>query len=991
MSPMKHFSDSMRFLIFIPLIGVFFLKKSTQEPSGKLQISGVTPVKTGDREEQENEEEENAYTQERLLHEFKMLRNPTTGTIPKNIYDIERQVARSIPSKNRIFDNLSSRVMSIENVSNQNAYVSVGPENVAGRSRTLAFDRRNNAIMLTGGVTGGIFRSIDGGLTWSFVSPENDIRSVTDIVQDPATPNTWYCGTGEVYNVLSSQNTSIYGDFPGGPYGHGIFKSTDNGVSWTKLTSTADADPNAFNGSFDLVHRLAVHPSNGHVYAAVHRSIMRSRNGGQTWETVLSGSTPATGIGGLTEVLMKPDGSKIYAAFSGENPDRALAGVWESSTGDASSWRRIAGGAGGQADSIPGWLAYRKWGRIVLDLSRGNKLYAFYKNDKDASGSNPLPEADLFQCDVSTGNPAAYTWRNLSEFVPNESLGNIANLNPYSTYFNGFAMSIRAKPDNENILFIGGTLLTRVDLTQTDPARKFRRVGGYGRGFIRSSNVYPNHHPDVQNIYFPATNVMYTASDGGIHRTTTDVMADTVRWEGLNRGLQTVQYHFINIIPDIDDSWIIGGTQDNGTLYNINPGTSRNHFDIPTGDGASSAFTGFAKTGNTWRQYWYYSGVQGLIERLSLTWQYNPTNNTLDLPTPPTESSITPVGLANNGQYLTLFINDPDSTEHLYYNNHNRLFRTTSASTVDSSRWTEFTSVASAVTSNADISALAVSKKINGNKYLFLGTEDGKVFRLNNPNTAPGATAPANITPSTMTAGSYVSGISVNPRNPDTVLVVVSSYDNGTTNVVRNVFWSGNATAATPAWQVVDAALNPVSSQSCAIVVKTTGVEYYVGTTIGLYSATAINGNNTAWVNEGSGMLKTAIVRSLVNRQIDNTLVVGTHGNGAFMARIGNAVTIRGDNVATGINDVIRNDNKFIKIVFPTITSGDIYFRTGQILGITEINCKILSSNGQLIYERNMAYSDGVLRTGHLPAGIYTLSITSSNRKYQHIIRFSKN
>jgi hypothetical protein len=83
---------------------------------------------------------------------------------------------------------------------NNNAYVSVGPNNVGGRGRALAFDRRNASIVLTGGVTGWAFSAVtDGGATWTFVSGENDIRSATSIVQDPVTPNTWYCGTGEVW------------------------------------------------------------------------------------------------------------------------------------------------------------------------------------------------------------------------------------------------------------------------------------------------------------------------------------------------------------------------------------------------------------------------------------------------------------------------------------------------------------------------------------------------------------------------------------------------------------------------------------------------------------------------------------------------------------------------------------------------------------------------------------------------------------------------
>lgn len=625
---------------------------------------------------------------------------------------------------------------------------------------------------------------------------------------------------------------------------------------------------------------------------------------------------------------------------------------------------------------------------MVLALAPSSKLFVLYKNDKEAGGNNPLPEADLFRCDFSSGNPDTYVWENLNAYVPNEPAGKIEQINPYTTQFSGFNMSIAVKPDNENILFIGGTCVHRVDLTQTDPAKKFRRAGGYGKGFFPDGDLrYPNHHPDIHGIYFSSANNMFTASDGGIHKSV-NIMADTVRWTELVKGLQTLQYQFINIMPDPQMDWIIGGAHDNGTLYNLNAPSFQDHEAIGSGgDGMSAAMSQFIKTGNTWKQSWYTSVYNGTMYRLGFTWQFNPSNNSLNGELN-TFDKINPTGYDDNGQWLTLFINDTDSTEHLYYNNQNKVFRTTNSSAVTQDTWTEMTGVGNTIPSTADVSAMAVSKKRNGNKYLYMGTNAGTVYRLTNPNNAAAATVPVNITPSAMTANSYVAGISVNPRNPDTVMVVVSNYDDGT-NIIRNVFWTGNATAASPAWQIIEGALRPLSSQSCAIVVKTTGVEYYVGTSVGLYSTTTLNGDNTVWVNEGSGMMKTAIIRSLVNRQQDNNLVVGTHGNGAFLAEIGQAVVIPPD-LATGVNDIVRNNRNFIKLVFPTLTRNDVYFRIGQLNGITRINCRVLNASGQLLYETDLPYSDGTLGLHQLPAGNYLLMITSSNNKYQHIARFTK-
>lgn len=966
-------------LLFVSL---FYLHKPLPDlQNGKLKKAPFSFFKESEKENPAEEEKERAeYTEERARHEFQMLRNPVTGKIPAGIRNVELMTASKIADRYPFANAQVSGTGSIfgtEGTTVQNAYQTIGPTNIAGRSRTLAFDRRNPAIMLTGGPTGGIFRTTDGGANWVFVTPENDIRSANSIVQDPTQPDTWYCGTGEAFFPISFQDVS------NGTLGHGIFKSINNGATWTKLTST-EGNQFLFDNPFDLVHRLAVHPVTGYVYAAAHRRIMRSKDGGQTWEQVLGSAVTTTISGGITEVIAPSTGSKIYAAFSGGYNDRALAGVWESTTGNAGDWTRIAGGEKGQPDSVASWRGYGKWDRIVLALnSASNKLFVLYKNDESSHNTVPKPEADLFRCDLSTGNPATYTWTNLNAYVPDEPNFDEPDLDPYSTYFNGFAMSIAVKPDNDNILFIGGSMIHRVDLTQTAPERKFRRIGGYGRGFLPDVvNEYTNHHPDVHGIYFlPGTaTTLFTASDGGIHKTLND-MADTVAWQPLVNGLQTIQYQTISISADSLDVTVSGGTQDNGTLITNDPGGSTEHQEILSGDGASSAVSSFTKTGNTWKQNYFASTVNGAIYRFGLTFLYDPDKNSLDFKSN-TFSDITPTSLKGQGQWITLLVNDPDSTEHLYYNSKNKLYRTTHASTVTATNWTQLTAVGTTVPSKEDFTYIAVSKKINGNKYLYFSTDNGHIYRLNNPNTAPANTAPIDISPATMLEGSYVAGLAVNPRNPDTVLAVVSNYD-ASGAVVPNIFWTGNATKAQPTWQILDGALAPVSSQSCEIVVKTTGVEYYVGTSIGLYSTTVINGNSTQWLREGSGMMKTAIIRALKNRQQDNIMVVGTHGNGAFITEIGSPVVI--SDVITALPDPITNDKQFIKEVYPTVTPNNVQFHTGNLFAIKKIAVNLFDLKGQLVYRAEQAYQNGAVDLSRLARGEYILTIISDDRKYRHI------
>jgi hypothetical protein len=133
------------------------------------------------------------------------------------------------------------------------------------------------------------------------------------------------------------------------------------------------------------------------------------------------------------------------------------------------------------------------------------------------------------------------------------------------------------------------------------------------------------------------------------------------------------------------------------------------------------------------------------------------------------------------------------------------------------------------------------------NNMLYIGTSNGRIYRLKDPANTASTTAPVNIAPSFMPGTVLIKDLSVNPRNHDTVLAVVSNYN------AASIYWTGNATAASPTWDIVEGNLQLPSARSCEIVVTKTGVEYYVGTTVGLFSTSTMNGASTVWAREDGG------------------------------------------------------------------------------------------------------------------------------------------
>jgi len=821
------------------------------------------------------------------------------------------------------------------------------------------------------------------------------VRSVSTLAQDPSKPDTWYAGTGEAIGVSAAYPNAFV-------YGNGILKSTDNGKTWTTLAITADNIPNNF-GFFDIIHKIVVHPTNSYVYAAIHRKIMRSKDGGSTWETVLScnvnilasgGACASTSSAGVGDLVIKADGSKIFAAITGRNNTRHLVGIWESTTGDSTSFVRIAGGEKDAADSVAGWRAYDNstnssgdftggWGRIVLALSPSNQnlLYTMVENGESASASKP--EADLFKVDMSS---KPYKWSgNLGSNLVGKRSNNNSATDKYMELQGGYDMLLAVHPTNPNLVLAGGVNLYKsTDGFQTKENVTF--VGG-----LSSDDTYIDDdgvsHADFHSFAFDpgSPNRILIGSDGGIGLID-DISLTKPSWSLSASQYQTLQYYHVGIDPTNESRTFIGGAQDNSTtlrdrtsILGGNLPDSNDHYILLGGDGCQ---VGLTKKNVSNQQYLICAAQQGQIYRMKL---FDFSNSS---------SIYTKIKPDNTGEgiFVTYFHLDPDNTNYLYYATDDSIFRTSNSSTVSSSNWTLMTGVAATLT--GDIYAMETTRgPYSTNSHLFIGTGDGKIYKIKDPQGAATTVTPIDITPSSMSACSnsvcpLVRDIAVNPRNQDTVMAVVSNYG------ANSIFWTGNATSASPTWQMIEGNIDIPSVRACEIIAKTTGVEYYVGTSVGLFSTTKINGSSTSWSREvgatgkPSEMMNNAVVNSIASRWSDNTMVVGTHGNGMFAATLGNAISP--SSITTAVFNPIMNSAAFINNVYPTITSNSVNYKIGNMMSVKKISLQVTNLSGTVVMKKETGYENGWLNLGNLPAGAYVLTITSSDRKYQTVKKIIK-
>lgn len=960
--------------------------------------SAVGLTSFAEDEEDEEQEQRGAFSEQRWLRDFKMQRDPILGRIPEGIREREMAQAFAIPNK------MTEISMTETGVANQNDYSPAGPNNIGGRTRALAFDKRSNNTIIAGCVSGGIMRSTNGGQSWTRVSPENDIHNLSALAQDPRTgfEDTWYAGGGEPIGNSASADGATY-------LSQGIWKSVNNGQSWVRLTLTINGLPTppggftleAFDHPFDFVHRIAVNPTNGHIYVAGHRRLVRSTDGGNSWEIVFNTITAANAANGQMDITCTNTG-RLYFALNGGAPDLGLRGVWTSATGNANDWTRIAGGQILNVDSVAGWRGNDYTAplakRILLALapSSQNLLYVLYENGLSQSGPGPQPEVDMFRY-----NATANSWTNLSANMP-DFPGDREGVDPIAVQ-GGYDMMVYIKPDDPNTVILGGTCLYRSTNGFTSTATT-AWIGGYGNT-LPTLTIYPNSHPDMHAVAFDPTNPnrVIAADDGGL-QVTNDIMATVtattpVTWS-MVRNYQTLQYYHVAMDPGIGRNNFIGGSQDNGThvrdadlILGGRPGDRpdvNDHARIVGGDGGAAALA--RSNGNS--QLGYMSSQLGDIYRATFAGGVTAFTNIK-----PANLTPNPAFPGGSGDFITYFKIDFDNTDNLYYVNFNRLFRTTAAASVSSATWTELTGVGAAVNpasptngTNISISALEMSRgDYEASHVLYIGTDNGRIFRLDDPRNATPGTAPVNITPAQITGlgALYISDIAVNPNDDNEVMMVISNYS-ANNNASINIWWTNNAKSASPTWRLAEGNLTLPSARSCMIVTKkdasnVSATEYYVGTSAGLYSAINIGatlqgGGAVNWVREGGNTLNFALISTMDYRPQDNIMLVGTHGNGLYFT-------------STGTPDFGAQTpgDTFIAAVFPTITSNNtLRYTIGNTFDVQFITVQVFSSSGQLLQSKTDAYRSNSINLVHLPAGAYILSIQSRDGKYKFAQKFVK-
>lgn len=146
----------------------------------------------------------------------------------------------------------------------------IGPGNIGGRVRALVVHPTNPDIIWAGAISGGVWKTTNGGVSWQIQDDFMKNMAVTSLIVDPTAPDTLYAGTGEGFGGTGPDD---------GIRGAWIFKTTDGGATWAQLPiATSDPWENVY-----YVNRLAISPDGNTLLAVTEDGIFRSINAGDSW------------------------------------------------------------------------------------------------------------------------------------------------------------------------------------------------------------------------------------------------------------------------------------------------------------------------------------------------------------------------------------------------------------------------------------------------------------------------------------------------------------------------------------------------------------------------------------------------------------------------------------------------------------------------------------------------------------------------------------
>jgi hypothetical protein len=669
--------------------------------------------------------------------------------------------------------------------------------------------------------------------------------------------------------------------------------------------------------------------------------IFKSTDGGVTWSQLSSTVVSGAAFQYVQDMLIDNNGN-VYAALRNDATSTAR-GVMRSTNG-GTSWTQVLGID--LADPTP-CITFTTGRAADLELASNGDIYAtlgiftrtqVFKSSFTTFGANTGAKCNWTEI---TPPHTAITFRGEIAVAPSNSqrvyvmmqdsasdrvdsfyrsndggaswtpLAAAPALNNGTNSQTWYDLTMAVDSSNADVVVVGGLHVAK----STD--------GGTSWSPITTAPVHVDQH---YLVYFNSSRLLL-ANDGGLYYSN-DANLSSPSWTSKNAtGFNVTQFYGCDYHPT-DDNYFLAGAQDNNTqkftIAGVNGTTA-----VVGGDGGVP----------------HIHQTDGLIQIAATT-----GNNYYRSTTGGTAFAFLSTVSNNRGQFIQA--TDYDQTNNILYCGD------------DAGQYYVITGLAGTPTGTIkSISGTIALREVTAVKVdpvtpttVWLGCSLGgaapMVCKISNASTSPTVDVSSQIP---VAANAYISCVEVDPANVNHLLVTLSNFG------VVSVWESTNGGTS---WSNIENNL-PDMPVYWAVV---RGSVAFLGTELGVWSTSAINGGSTNWVADNSGLANVPVYM-LRLKPSTGLMVAATHGRGLFTTNTG---------LISGVsNNVITKD--FIKYI--SADQSRLLIVKGS-LTTKKMQVQIYDASGKLVYDQNKPYQDASINISAFSAGAYTVRMVGNNKEY---------
>lgn len=674
-------------------------------------------------------------------------------------------------------------------------------------------------------------------------------------------------------------------------YGLGVYKTTDGGLTWNPTGLSFQLT----NGDASLIRKILISPSNSNNLVACGVSGMyTSANAGTTWTRVMDSL--------CWDLVQDPILPNTIYATSGwlAGSGKGFAAIYKS-TNFGATWTMLPTG-------IPGTGVIQRI-KLAIAPTDNNYIYAMTVGVDEGSAG------------IYKSVNAGVSWTYINPGVNMLEGGTGGSPGGQGTYDLGFTVNRTDK----NIVYVGGVNVW----ASTDGANTFNPASHWTLFYG------PTLHGDIHFIETnPLTNDIFVCSDGGLYKTNaitaqpwtsaTGGSPWPTSWSTISDGMNITSFYRLSSSKNVTGR-ISAGAQDNATFY----------YD-----------------GSAWNTIFGGDGMDNYLDPLDNnvvygSSQYGNFYISMDGGLSTTGATVNVNGEA--GEWVSPIVADYNNPGTVYagFTNVNK--------TIDNGfSWTALSPLPFNGIYDNETCALAVANSNSNVLYVARRIR----FEFGSPSgmytTIDGGTSWTEITaglPDTL----YFTSIDVSQTNASTAYVTLSGFIAGE-KVYKTI--NGGTTWTNISYNLPNIPINCIKTTPGTNIIM-------IATDLGVYK---LDEATSTWISESAG-LPNVIVTDIDFNPALNKIYISTFGRGIWETNLSAMV---GTTDVAGTNIGIE--------LFPSVNDGSFTIQfTNQILSNEILNLEVIDITGKLVYKSVLTGKTSYQQNLGLPSGMYFARINNKN------------